>query len=143
MLNFRSQGIWIDEDVLKGLTEIRLEEWSTAEGNSKIEQAGGSVKVGDDYSSNFLVVYPMKPLVKSGRSFTLKMKLEESTGFKTYIYHSSDMKTWSAVSDVSYKDGTATFQGTSGKIPIFNAVLTVSLFKSNSSPFHSTVFSIK
>ena len=140
MLHCRSQGVWIDEDVLKGLTNVRLEEWSSTEGNSKIDQAGGSIKVGDDYSSNFLVVYPMKPLVKSGRSFTLKMKLEESTGFKTYIYHSSDMKTWSTVSDVSYKDGTATFQATSGKILVFIVVLTVCPFKSNSSPFHSTVF---
>ena len=112
--NCRTQGLWIDEDVLDGLTNIRIEEWSSSEGNGKIKQSGGNIEVGDEYSSNFLVVYPMKPLVKSGRSFMVKMNAQQSTGYNTYIYHSSDMQTWSKVSDVSFDDGKAIFQGTSG-----------------------------
>ena len=99
------------------MTNIKLEEWSSSEGNSKIKQSGGSITVGDDYSSDFFIVYPMKPLVKDGKSFTVKMNVKEATGYKTYVYHSSDMNTWSKVSDVSFDDGKATFQATSGMIP--------------------------
>ena len=106
--------MWIEEDVLMGLTDVRVEEWSSNEGQNKMRQSGGGIEVGDEYSSDFLVVYPMKPLVKPGRSFVVKMDVKQSTGYKTYIYHSSDMSTWSKVSDVSFADGQASFRATSG-----------------------------
>ena len=112
----RSQGLWIEEDVLDGLKSIQLEEWSPDAGSNQLKKGGGSITVGDDFSSNFLAVYPMQRLTKDGKTFTVKLKVEESAGHSTYVYHSSDMKTWSKISDASISDGTATFKASAGRV---------------------------
>ena len=110
----REQGLWIREDTLDGVKSIKLEEWSSDVGNKKIAEKGGWLKMGDDYASKFMAVYPMQKLAQDGKSFMMKMKVQKSSGSDTYIYHSTDMKTWSRVSGVSMEGGTATFQASMG-----------------------------
>ncbi|XP_065067104.1 protein DD3-3-like [Rhopilema esculentum] len=116
LLKDGSQGLWIEKDVLDGLKSIQLEEWSPDAGSDQLKKGGGSITVGDDFSSNFLAVYPMQRLTKDGKTFTVKLKVEESAGHSTYVYHSSDMKTWSKISDASISDGTATFKASAGGV---------------------------
>lgn len=80
-----------------------------------MKDSGGKIEVGDEYGSNFLAVYPMKQLTRPGKEFTVKMKIEESAGFNTYVYHSYDMTSWSRVADASFEEGIASFKASSGK----------------------------
>lgn len=104
---------------MESLTNIRIEEWSSEKENNKLERSGGKIEVGDEYGSNFLAVYPIKLLSQPGKTFMVKLKIEKSTGFNTFIYHSADMTSWSRVSSVSFEDSTASFQATSGMASLF------------------------
>ena len=114
IFSFRKQGLWVDEDIMNGVQSLRIEEWPLDAGKSQMQSKSGSINVGDDYGSKFIAIYPMKALSKDGKKFLVKMKIDDATGSKTRIYHSINMKSWTRVNGVSYNDGIASFQSSSG-----------------------------
>eukprot|EP00794_Sanderia_malayensis_P006165 gene6165-6876_t len=109
------QGVWIKEDTMNGVQSITVEEWTVDAGDNQVKQKGGKINVGDGFASKFIAIHPMQQLAQSGKTFTVKMKVDDG-GSNSRIYHSVDMKIWTRVADVSYDGNVASFQASSGGV---------------------------
>ncbi|GFO44396.1 protein dd3-3-like [Plakobranchus ocellatus] len=106
----------VNEGIFDGLKKVRLEKWSTIEGEKSMKEAGRYLDEGDGYASDFYLVTP-EDLVRAdqpGKTFTFEMRVTHSE--KVEVYHSTlDFTDWSRT-DADIRDGMARVQAQRGGI---------------------------
>lgn len=108
------QGVWVQRGTFSGLKAISLEEWSSSNGEARLESMGGSVDFGDGYASNFLVIEPQEKLTEGDKKFSVTLKVDSSTSGTVTIYKSDkNSAQWRKV-DAEIDDGVAKMQVDSG-----------------------------
>lgn len=115
--NISQQGLWIQQGALQSLVDIRLEIWNRNDGERRIVAAQGSMKVGDGYASDYLVVYPFANF--SSQPFEMTLKLDSKVTSEIHIYHSSylnNAQSWRRVPNVDIKNNIARFSRHEGGI---------------------------
>ena len=91
---------------------IHVEEWSAKAGNELIASKGGYIKVGENYQSNFLVVYPFDNIVDK-EAATIKMKVTDED---IQVYHSLDYQHWRRIDNVNIQGSVASFKSSKGGV---------------------------
>lgn len=112
VLDEGDQGVWINEGLILSQKLIRVEEWSEKDGNELVKSKGGYIKVGENFESNFLAVFPFDDLV-DGADVTVKIKVSAED---VMIYHSLDYIHWKKINNVRVKRNVATFQSQMGGV---------------------------
>lgn len=104
--------MWIEQGALMEPASIEISEWEEEAGEEVVKSQGGELKEGSSYESKYFVVRPFDVLA-NGNKVTMQMKVTSSD---VTIYHSTDYKTWTEVSNVEVDDDVAKFQYHKGKL---------------------------
>ena len=99
------------------MKSISIEELPKAEGEAQVEAMGGSVDVGDDYASNFLIINPQEKLTDGDKMFTVTMKVESGTAGTATVYktNKNSKGRWVKV-DAEINEGVAKMQVNEGNL---------------------------
>lgn len=109
-------SVHADEGVFDSLHHVRLEVWSRDQGQERVEAAGKELKSGDDYVSDFLVLYPQSSMTLPGKAMRVSLKVEDASNIAVYRSSSDQhFATWTKL-DTEVEDGVAHFQASAGGV---------------------------
>ncbi|WAR25145.1 DD3-like protein [Mya arenaria] len=91
--------VHIDEGVFDGLHMMRLEVWPRGQGGVKVTAARNNLQAGEDFASDFLVLYPESKLAQAEKYMTVSLKIDGDAS-NVGMYHTSSKNgftTWTKV----------------------------------------------
>lgn len=112
ILDEGEQGVWVSKGAVRESKVIHVEQWNEEDGRKIVASKGGYIKVGKNYESNFLVVYPFDDLI-GGNEVTVKITVSDED---VVIYHSLDYLHWRKMKGVKVTGSSAAFHATKGGI---------------------------
>lgn len=109
--------VHIQEGVFDSLHLMRLEVWPRGQGQEKVKVAGSTLKAGEDYVSDFLVLYPQSTLARPGKHMDVSLHIDpDASNVAVYRTSSSgNFGTWTKL-DTDIDGATASFRATSGGV---------------------------
>lgn len=109
--------IHVDEGVFDSLHLMRLEVWPRSQGQDKVKVAGRTLTAGEDYVSDFLVVYPQSSLARPGKHMEVTLKIDPDQSNVAVYRTSSDgnFETWTKL-DTDINGDTASFRASAGGV---------------------------
>ncbi|XP_045164195.2 protein DD3-3-like [Mercenaria mercenaria] len=109
--------VHVNQGVFDGLHMIRLEVWPRSQGHEKVRVAGKVLKAGDDYVSDFLVLYPQLSIANPGKHMDVTLKVDPDAN-RVAVYRTSsesNFGTWTKL-DTEVDGDVASFKATAGGV---------------------------
>ncbi|KAK6176566.1 hypothetical protein SNE40_014827 [Patella caerulea] len=112
----KKSKISVEKRVFDLLHLLRAEEWPVEEGTRQISSKEKELNVGDEFASDFLVIYPQEKITKPDKTFTVQMEVDDSKNeVQIYRSNSDNFAAWTKV-PAEIKDGKAVFSVQEGGV---------------------------
>lgn len=105
-----------DEGAFDSLHHMRLEVWSKDEGKQRVKAVGKELTSGEEYVSDFLVLYPQSTMTVPGKAMKVSLKVVDASNIAVYRSSSDQhFSTWTKL-DTEIEDNVAHFKASSGGV---------------------------